>query len=81
MHHQCPVHPPWKKSTADAQSKTTWNGVAGKLKLVNGSYGETDEGDYDYYTKFELSYKGAKVWSKPVASERRVVKVLIPIAV
>ena len=40
-----------------------WAAVASKLKLVDDSYGENDEGDYDYYSIFHLDYAGTRVWS------------------
>jgi hypothetical protein len=40
-----------------------WAAVAAKLKLVDSSYGENDEGDYDYYSQFRLEYAGTQVWS------------------
>ena len=38
-----------------------WDKVASKITLRNVSYGENDEGDYDFYSKFELRYKGQQV--------------------
>jgi hypothetical protein len=39
-----------------------WGEVAAKLTLADKSYGENDEGDYDYYSIFELQYGGQSVW-------------------
>mmetsp|Transcript_6970 Transcript_6970/g.19221 ORF Transcript_6970/g.19221 Transcript_6970/m.19221 type:complete len:162 (-) Transcript_6970:94-579(-) len=39
---------------------TTWASVACKLNLLNKSYGENDEGDYDFYSVFELTYGDVK---------------------
>mmetsp|Transcript_20237 Transcript_20237/g.43218 ORF Transcript_20237/g.43218 Transcript_20237/m.43218 type:complete len:153 (-) Transcript_20237:31-489(-) len=38
-----------------------WDTIAAKLKLLNKSYGENDEGDYDYYSIFQLEYNGTQV--------------------
>ena len=43
--------------------ETPWLAVASKLTLVNDSYGENDEGDYDYYSIFHLDYAGTRLWS------------------
>lgn len=44
-------------------AEPTWEAVAAKLSLVNKSYGESDEGDYDYYSIFQLEYDGATIWT------------------
>ena len=41
----------------------SWKEISSGLKLLDRSYGENDEGDYDYYSKFELLFKGNSVWS------------------
>ena len=42
---------------------TTWASVALKLDLLNKSYGEIDDGDYDFHSVFELTYDaGTVLW-------------------
>ena len=52
-------------AAADAAAPPpVWEAVAAKLTLADKSYGENDEGDYDYYSIFELQYDGQSVWRR-----------------
>ena len=52
-------------AAADAAAPPpVWGAVAAKLTLADKSYGENDEGDYDYYSIFELQYGGRSVWRR-----------------
>jgi hypothetical protein len=51
------------RSSRSLGGAAVWAAIAAKLRLTDDSYGENDEGDYDYYSCFHLRYADHIVWS------------------